>query len=437
MKKTYLYLCSLTLALTLQAAFAGNDDRALREGSLSLREVTGVVAARNPSIKAAEAKWQAMKARVPQAAAWEDLRLRGESVAARFVNINPNGFTDQTLALEQELPLSGKNRSRARAATADAGEAFEDLRRTQLDVIARARAAYYRLANEYAQLEVNRRNAGLLDQFADLSQARYEVGNARQAEILTARTDSARLDDVQADILRRISDAQTELNVLMNRPAQAPLGTPAALTFAEIPHSLGTLQRVALEARPEMQRARNRIEAEKARVQLARRQRLPDPSFNVKAGRYNDTGQAVSELDVGLSIGLPFLNPRKYSAGITEAERNLEAAQQEFDATRNETLGLVRDQLKKIETAARHYELCRDKILPLASQTLKSQRVAYEASSSNFLELIGAERVLQDIESNTLNYLAEYRIGLAELDAIIGLGDATARPNLNGKERSE
>lgn len=437
MKKTYLYLCSLTLALTLQAAFAGNDDRALREGSLSLRGVTGVVAARNPSIKAAEAKWRAMKARVPQAAAWEDLRLRGESVAARFVNINPNGFTDQTLALEQELPLSGKNRSRARAATADAGEAFEDLRRTQLDVIARARAAYYRLANEYAQLEVNRRNAGLLDQFADLSQARYEVGNARQAEILTAKTDSARLDDVQADILRRISDAQTELNVLMNRPAQAPLGTPAALTFAEIPHSLGTLQRVALEARPEMQRARNRIEAEKARVQLARRQRLPDPSFNVKAGRYNDTGQAVSELDVGISIGLPFLNAKKYSAGITEAERNLEAAQQEFDATRNETLGLVRDQLKKIETAARHYELCRDKILPLASQTLKSQRVAYEASSSNFLELIGAERVLQDIESNTLNYLAEYRIGLAELDAIIGLGDATARPNLNGKERSE
>jgi len=29
-------------------------------------------------------------------------------------------------------------------------------------------------------------------------------------------------------------------------------------------------------------------------VQLARRQRLPDPSFNVKAGRYNHTGQAVS-----------------------------------------------------------------------------------------------------------------------------------------------
>ncbi len=400
-------------------------------------EVTHAVAARNPSVKAAKARWLSMKARVPQASAWEDLQLRGESVVSRFVNINPNGFNDQTLALEQEVPLTGKNRSRARAATAEAGEAFADLRRTQLDVGARARAAYYRLANEYAQLEVNRRNAGLLDQFAALSQARYEVGNAREAEILTAKTDGARLDDIQADILRRISDAQTELNVLMNRPAQAPLGVPSPLTFAEIPNSLGELQSVALAARPEMQRARSRIEAGKARVQLARRQRLPDPSLSVKAGRYNDTGHAVSELDVGVSIGLPFLNTRKYAAGITEAQRNLEAAQEEFDAARNETLGLVRDQLRKIETAAQHYALCHDKILPLASQTLKSQRAAYEASSSNFLELIGAERVLQDIESNTLTYLADYRIGLAELDAIVGLGDATAQQNFSGKEHSE
>jgi outer membrane protein, heavy metal efflux system len=434
MNLTKLFFGSLLLTTSLNAQPL---DQVAGEGRLSLREVLRTVAERNPSVKAAQAKWQATKARLPQAAAWEDLRLQGESVVARFVNIPPNGFTDQTVALEQELPLTGKNRSRARAATADAGEAFENLRRVQLDVISRARAAFYRLANEYAQLEVNRRNAELINQFADLSQARYEVGTAREADVLTARTDGARLDDVQADILRRISDAQTELNVLMNRSAQAPLGTPTALTFESVPHSLGVLERVALDARPEVQRARNRIEAEKARVQLARRQRLPDPSFNVKAGRYNDTGQAVSELDAGISIGLPFLNAGKYSAGITEAQRNLEAAQQEFDAAQNEARGLVRDQLKRIETAAHHYELCRDKILPLASQTLKSHRAAYEASSANFLELIGAERVLQDVESTTLNYLADYRIGLAELDAIVGLGDATMRQNSSGKEGSE
>ncbi|MEP6937630.1 MAG: TolC family protein [Chthoniobacterales bacterium] len=430
--------CGLLLAGAARGGQrVGEDRREQDPAPLSIAEVITIVAANNPSIKAAEARWQAMKARVPQAAAWEDLRLQGESVLGRFVNIPANAFSDQSVTLEQELPFTGKNRSRARAATAEAGAAFEDLRRTQLDVLSRARSAYHRLANEYAQLEVNRRNVELFNQFAELSRVRYEVGNAREADVLTAKTDAARLVETQSDILRRISDAQTELNVLMNRLAQARLGEPVALAFAPVNYSLGALQRVALEARPEVQRAQNRIEAEKSRVQLARRQRIADPALNVKAERYNDTGQAVSELDVGVSVGLPFLNGRKYSAGITEAQRNLEAAQQEFEAAKNQALGLVRDQMRKVETAAHHYELYRDKILPLADQTLKSHRAAYETSSNNFLELITAERVLQDVESTYLNHLADYQIARTELDAIVGIGDAPGRQSSAARGRSK
>ena len=423
MKTTYSLLFSLTLALTLRTALAGNDDNAVRQGRLSLSEVIRVVAEHNPSVKAAEERWQAMKARVPQAAAWEDLRLQGDSRVERFVTIPPNAFTDQSVMLEQELPITGKNRSRARAATADAGAAFEDLRRTELDVLSRARSAYYRLAAEYAQLEVNRRNVELLNQFAELSRARYEVGSASEADVLTAKTDAAKLLEAQSDILRRISDAQTQLNVLMNRPAQAPLAELISIPFEPVRLSLPALQRVALSARPEVQRLQNRIEAEKSRLQLAKRQWISDPAVNVKAQRYNDTRQTVSELDVGVSIGLPFLNARKYSAGVTEAQRNFGAAQKELEAARNEALGLVRDQIKKVETAAHHYELYRDKILPLARQTIKANRAGYEANGTTFLELIASQRVLQDVESTFENHLADYQIALAELRAIVGADD--------------
>src|SRR6266516_944752 len=74
MKTTYLLLLNLILALTFRTAQAGDNGDAVREGRLSLDEVTSVVLANNPAIKAAQEKWQAMKARVPQAAAWEDLR---------------------------------------------------------------------------------------------------------------------------------------------------------------------------------------------------------------------------------------------------------------------------------------------------------------------------------------------------------------------------
>src|SRR5205823_14656880 len=244
-----------------------------------------------------------------------------------------------------------------------------------------------------AQLEVNQRNVVLLNQLAEVTRQRYEVGDASQGDVLTAQTDAAKLLEAQSDIFRRISDAQSQLNVLMNRLAQSPLAQPSQIPFQPPHFSLQVLQAVALSARPEMQRAQNRVEAERFRVELANRQRFPDPTLDVQAQRYNEAGQAVSELDVGVSIGLPFLNPRKYSASGIEARRNFESARHELEATRTQTLGLVRDQLTKIETAAHHYELYRDKLLPLARQSLQSNRIAYETGSADSLELLAAQRV--------------------------------------------
>src|SRR5207302_11372443 len=115
------------------------------------------------------------------------------------------------------------------------------------------------------------------------------------------------------------------------------------------------------------------------------------------------------------------IDPREYSATVPEARRNFESAQHELEATRTDTLGLVRDQLKKIETAAHHYELYSDKILPPARQAVQSNRVAYETSSANFLELITAQRVLQDVVSAHVNDLAYFQVAVVELVAIFGI----------------
>ena len=429
MNLTKLFLGSLLLTTSLNAEPL---DQVAREERLSLREVIRVVAERNPSVKAAKAKWEMMKARVPQAAAWEDLRAGVDSFVERSVSIPPNSFMNQTAMLEQEVPISGKNRSRARAATAEAGAAFEDLRRMELDVSSRARIAYARLANGYAQLEVNRRNDDLLGQFVEISRSRYETGVATQADVLIAQTDAAKLLETRADIGRQISEAQSALNVLLNRPAQARLGRPDPLVFTPRALSLEKLQAIAIASRPELQRARSQVDAARSRVELANRQWFPDPALNVKAQRYNEAAQAISEVDLGISFPIPWLNGKKYSAGALEARKGLENAEQEFDAARVEALGLVRDQLKKIQTSAQQYELYRDEILPVARQTVEASRSAYEASTGGFLELITTRRTLQDVESAALNHLADHEAAIAELDAIIG-GTRPDRPSGNSK----
>ncbi len=419
MKTIYQPLLYLTLISIVRAEPAGDNPR-LSNGHFSQRELISALLRDNQTLKAAVAKWEVMKARVPQARAWEDVRAAVEWRTERSVPMVPNNMMDQMAMLEQEVPVSGKNLSRSRAATAEARAAFEDLRRMELDLIMRARSAYARLGNGYAQLEVNRRNTELLDQFVQISRSRYEAGVATQADVLLAQTDAAKLLEAQSDIENQISKEQSALNVLMNRRAQAPLGRPSELVFSVQTLSLEKLQAVALGMRPELRRAQNRVDAERFRLELANRQWFPDPALNLKAQRYNSAAEAVSEVDVGISIPIPWLNWKKYNAGVLEARKSVEDAEREFGAARIETLGLVRDQLKKIQTSADQYKLYRDNILPLARQTVDATRAAYEASTGGFLDLITARRTLQDADSAALNRLAEYETEIAELDAIIG-----------------
>src|SRR2546421_9724778 len=436
MKTTTLSILLATFLLLRSqiAADGGEDGAASRE--LSLAEVTRRVLEDNPAIKEAENRWYAAIHRVRQAYAWDDPHVAGESRMRRFVDVPPNAFTDQTLSIEQLIPITGKNLVRGRIAAAEAFSAFQEARRAQLDVIAKARATYFQLANAYDQLEINNKNLTSLRQIADISRSRYEAGLESAANVLIAETDYSKLQEARRDLERNLSDAQSQLNTLMNRDAFAPLGPPTGATISEASLSVSRLHAITLAQRPEVQMARAKIDTEKSRLQLAHRAWIPDPALMVKGQRYNDAAQAVSELDAGVSITVPWVNPGKYSAGVREAGANVAAADHGFDREQKEALRLVRDQLEKIETAHHHVELFRDKLVPQAQQAFEATRLSYESGKATFLDWISAQRSLRDIEATAREHLSDYQVAVAELEAIIG-AQLYAAPNESGSRQTE
>src|SRR5919106_3618463 len=140
MKTTYLLLLSTTLTFTFgMEPFADAAEGEVSTSSLSLGQVTRTVLSNNPAIKEAGSRWRAARERVRQANAWDDPRISGDSRFKRFVDLPPNAMPDQMLSIEQLVPITGKNLVRGRAAAAEALSAFEEVRRVQLDVIAKAR----------------------------------------------------------------------------------------------------------------------------------------------------------------------------------------------------------------------------------------------------------------------------------------------------------
>ena len=382
--------------------------------------VVSEVLSNNPSLKAARADWEAAQERIPQARAWEDPKLGFDTLADRFVHEPPNAMTDTRVMLEQPLPLSGKNRLAGKAASADAWGAFEQFHRNQLDAIAKARTAYFQLANGYAQLDVNRRNVDLLKQFVEISRQKFKVGSHSESDVLNGETTLAKLEEDEADIHRQIAQAQVELNRLMNRPPQALLGRPAEMSFQPLNLSLEKLEGLALAHRPELFIAQKKIDAAQARLDVARRGWAPDPTFRVEADRYNADPTVVGEVDLGFSVDLPWFNRGKYKAAVRENRKMLESAEHALTSAREDALSMVQNQFIEMETFHHHTELYKNKLLPLAQETASAKLSGYQTDKENFLDLLEAQRNAQEAEGMYWEHLMHYNIAVAELESLVG-----------------
>jgi outer membrane protein TolC len=157
-----------------------------------------------------------------------------------------------------------------------------------------------------------------------------------------------------------------------------------------------------------------------SKVELAKRAWIPDPSVSLQAQHYNAGRQAISELDAGVSIDLPWFNHKKYRAGESEAQSDLLAAQQNLEATQTEAVGMLRDQLQKIQTLHHHIELYRDQLLPSGRQTVSSYQADYETDKTTLIQVLTAENNLRQLQTMYNQDLADYRVAVAELESLVG-----------------
>jgi len=296
-----------------------------------------------------------------------------------------------------------------------------------LDVLAKARGAYFTLQKEQALMELNRLDESALEDFLESSRSKFGVGGEAEAEVLTAENEVDRVVEQQHDLALAESEAETELKVMMNLDPFSPLGKAADVPV-EAEHadfSVPELRSALLANRPEIGMALADVARAKAERELAGREWIPDPALTVQGQRYNYAGQAISELDLGVSMNLPWLNGKKYRAGEKEAAGDLDAAEQALAGARLEGLGLLRDQLEKIDTLTHHVGLYERQFIPKARQALEATRISYESGGATFQDVVASERALWEVESTEREHFADYQMALADLEAIIGTDPGT------------
>ena len=90
----------------------------------------------------------------------------------------------------------------------------------------------------------------LLQNFADIAQEKYRVGQGIQQDVLKAHVEISKLIERATILEQRRGSTEVQITSLLNRAPGAPLGTPAEVSKAGLRYSLEQLNAMAVSSFP-------------------------------------------------------------------------------------------------------------------------------------------------------------------------------------------
>ncbi len=408
-------------APAVEAAPAPSEDLPFPpQGELSLPGLLREVEARNPSIQAMAAAWQAMAQRYPQAISLDDPMFMAMAAPASLGTSQVESA--YILSGSQKFPWFGKRDVRGQAAQAEASAAFHDLNDARLQIEQVTRIAFYDYYLVTRQSELLEQNSGVMRQFRDSARTKYENLQVTQQDVLQADIELADLERRGIENARMRSVAAARINTLLRRDPGAPLPPPPG-TLAiepELP-PIGALQQAAATQRPDLAALDARVRAAEAAVNLALKQYYPDAEL---FGRYDSFWQPAAtqgELrsQVGVNMNVPIYR-QKLRAAVCEAQFRLSQRQAEFQQRQLDIQYEVQSAYDQVQESRRVADLYYEKLLPYAQQNVDVATASYDVGRINFLQLALAQRQLIEVQEKRQQALADYHRRLAELTRVTG-----------------
>ena len=402
---------SLSIALALGLVAPSAADEPLR-----LADTIAIALRDNPAIAGAGQRADALRTRPAQVSAFDDPTLSWEAWDIPE-SLRIDAAENNIFRLSQKLPFPGKRRLAGEAATHEADAAGEDVRTIRLEVQAAVTRAYADLWLAEERARIIERDRALFERSAHTAESQYAIGQTPQAEVLRAQVELTHSVIQQRTAGLAIDAARADLNALLSRTPDAPLGDPEPPVVHRIDTPMAALIERALAARPELAGQQAMIDRESSGVELAELGYWPD--FEVSVGRFLNYGRNDG-FGAMASVTLPLAHLDKYRAGVSEAKVRVSGAE---SALRGLQDGVRRDVARayaQANAAALEYELARSTHVPHAEQAVKANEAAYASGAVDFASLLDALRMMQDTHLQHAEAAADYLRAVADLERAVG-----------------
>lgn len=307
---------------------------------------------------------------------------------------------------------------------------------TLQNVVATAAAAYFDYTAAKALLTAQIATVAQADTNLQAAEERRRVGVATIADVLQARTALA-----QARL-----DLQTvEGNLLTTRGALAvATGFPANLEYdvdttvvernlAVLTDSVDNLIAAAVRERPDLAAAQAEYEQARARIGVARSQRLPSITSSGNFGFTKVAGQPGSWADsytLTLGLQIPLFNGFTWEYNQQNAQALAEAARARAEGLRQQVVFEVFRSYYALRTSTTRVTSA-EELLRSAAQSADAARGRYQGGVGTLIELLTAESALASARAQRIQARLGWQAALVQLAKDAGLLDLAGQSPLH------
>ena len=415
----FMRACALAAALAVGLPLAAAEPM---PGN-SVESLLELARERNPEYASMRHEAEAADERAASAGTLPDPKLQVELQDITKMNeqnptLSPSRVGKTRYQLVQELPWFGKRDLQREIASLEADGAKGRAQGTWAELSSRIKSGYAQFYYVHQNESLTREILDLMTRLEQVTQSRYAGGLAVQSDAIRAQVEQTNLRNELIMLENEKRMIRSRLNMLVARPATAPLAEPERLRPLPPP---ARLEYAALEDRV---RGRNpQLFAEEARIKsaeksrdLAYKHRYPDFAVGIAPMQ---SGGSIKEWDVMFEMNIP-LRPSLHRAQEREAEAMLSAARSRREATANQVLGELAENLSGLDAARRTETLLASSLLPQAELTYQAALASYENGKVDFATLLDAQRQIRMAKQNRIKAQAEAQARLAEIERLLG-----------------
>lgn len=320
------------------------------------------------------------------------------------------GSAERTVSLSVPLEIGGKRQARINVAEAEHAAASVGLAVARTDLVQRVTEAFVLVAAAEHRRAISSTNLDWVELAVHAAQERVRVGKAspiekQRAEVLRIRTEvklgkaERALVVARADLVRLTGDA------------------PDIKISAGWFESSQTFQLVStVQPSLSVAAAQAQVEITSARVDAAKRDRIPDVTVTAGTRRYGDSPDRAVVL--GLSIPLPLMNSGTNALARAKAEQDKAMADQ--DAVIAESQQAYAHADAELADARATALAAAGPALAAALETARIARIGYVEGKFAQLEMIEAERSLAETREAALDALTDYHLAQARMARLKG-----------------